>query len=124
MKSKHWIEVHIHAYLLFGSVTRIFVPDNLKTGVFKNTRTELVLNRLYYEMTEHYGTAIISVRLVKTRDKPNAEGGVKVLETWILAALRNRKFFIFDELNKAIHEKLKEFNAKPFQKKKADCLHY
>lgn len=47
---------------------------------------------------------------------------VKVLETWILAALRNRKFFTFDELNKAIHEKLEEFNAKPFQKKKGSRL--
>jgi len=118
MKSNHWIEAHIHAYLFFGGVTRILVPDNLKTGVIKNTRTELILNRSYHEMAEHYGTAIIPARPVKPKDKPNAEGTVKVLETWILAALRNRKFFTFDELNKAIHEKLEEFNAKPFQKKK------
>ena len=110
MKSNHWIEAHIHAYSFFGGVTRILVPDNLKTGVIKNT------------MAEHYGTAIIPARPVKPKDKPNAEGTVKVLETWILAALRNRKFFTFDELNKAIHEKLEEFNAKPFQKKKGSRL--
>ncbi len=45
-----------------------------------------------------------------------------MLETWILAALRNRKFFTFDELNKAIREKLEEFNAKLFQKKKGSRL--
>ena len=45
-----------------------------------------------------------------------------MLETWILAALRNRKFFTFDELNKAIRKKLEEFNAKPFQKKKGSRL--
>lgn len=118
MKSNHWIEAHIHAYSFFGGVTRILVPDNLKTGVIKNTRAELVLNRSYHEMAEHYGTAIIPARPVK----PNAEGTVKVLETWILAALRNRKFFTFEELNKAIHEKLEEFNAKPFQKKKGSRL--
>ena len=122
MKSNHWIEAHIHAYSFFGGVTRILVPDNLKTGVIKNTRTELILNRSYHEMAEHYGTAIIPARPVKPKDKPNAEGTVKVLETWILAALRNRKFFTFDELNKAIHEKLEEFNAKPFQKKKGSRL--
>ena len=122
MKSNHWIEAHIHAYSFFGGVTRILVPDNLKTGVIKNTRTELILNRSYHEMAEHYGTAIIPARPVKPKDKPNAEGTVKVLETWIFAALRNRKFFTFDELNKAIHEKLEEFNAKPFQKKKGSRL--
>ncbi|MBS6938143.1 MAG: transposase [Lachnospiraceae bacterium] len=36
--------------------------------------------------------------------------------------LKNRKFFTFEELNKAIHEKLEEFNAKPFQKKKGSRL--
>ena len=122
MKSNHWIEAHIHAYSFFGGVTRILVPDNLKTGVIKNTRTELILNRSYHEMAEHYGTTIIPARPVKPKDKPNAEGTVKVLEIWILAALRNRKFFTFDELNKAIHEKLEEFNAKPFQKKKGSRL--
>lgn len=122
MKSNHWIEAHVHAYSFFGRVTRILVPDNLKTGVIKNTRTELILNRSYHEMAEHYGTAIIPARPVKPKDKPNAEGTVKVLETWILAALRNRKFFTFQELNKAIHKKLEEFNAKPFQKKKGSRL--
>ena len=122
MKSNHWIEAHVHAYSFFGRVTRILVPDNLKTGVIKNTRTELILNRSYHEMAEHYGTAIIPARPVKPKDKPNAEGTVKVLETWILAALRSRKFFTFQELNKAIHKKLEEFNAKPFQKKKGSRL--
>ena len=122
MKSNHWIEAHVHAYSFFGGVTRILVPDNLKTGVIKNTRTELILNRSYHEMAEHYVTAIIPARPVMPKDKPNADGTVKVLETWILAALRNRKFFTFQELNKAIHKKLEEFNAKPFQKKKGSRL--
>lgn len=109
------VKRYVFAYLFFPT-------DNLKTGVIKNTRAELVLNRSYHEMAEHYGTAIIPARPVKPKDKPNAEGTVKVLETWILAALRNRKFFTFEELNKAIHEKLEEFNAKPFQKKKGSRL--
>lgn len=105
-----------------GGVTRILVPDNLKTGVIKNTPTELILNRSYYEMAEHYGTAIIPARPIKPKDKPTAEGTVKVIETWILAALRNRKFFSFEDLNKAIIEKLEEFNVKPFQKRKGSRL--
>lgn len=118
MKSNHWIEAHVHAYSFYGGVARILCPDNLKTGVIKNTRTELILNRSYHEMAEHYGTAIIPARPLRPKDKPTAEGSVKVIETWILAALRNRKFFSFDELNMAIREKLKEFNDRPFQKKR------
>lgn len=34
MKSNHWIEAHVHAYSFFGGVTRILVPDNLKTGIY------------------------------------------------------------------------------------------
>ncbi|MFR6170045.1 MAG: hypothetical protein ACLUJN_15105 [Blautia sp.] len=95
MKSNHWIEAHIHAYSFFGGVTRILVPDNLKTGVIKNTRAELVLNRSYHEMAEHYGTAIIPARPVKPKDKPNAEGTVKVLETWILASTKEPEVLHF-----------------------------
>ena len=122
MKSNHWIQAHVHAYSFFGGVTRILVNDNLKTGVISNTRTELVLNRSYYEMAEYYGTAIIPTRPVRPCDKPSAEGTVKVIETWIMAALRNRKFFSFEELNQAIREKLIEFNSKPFQKKQGSRL--
>ena len=122
MKSYHWIQAHIHAYNFFGGSTRILVPDNLKTGVIKNTRTELVLNRAYHEMAEYYGSAVIPARPVSPKDKPNAEGAVHVIGTWIMAALRNRRFFSFEELNAAIQEKLTEFNAKPFQKKKGSRL--
>lgn len=118
MKSNHWIEAHVHAYSFFGGVTRILVPDNLKTGVIKNTSTELILNHSYHEMAEHYGTAIIPARPFTPRDKANAERTVGVIETWILAAIRNRKCFSFAEVNAVILEKLTEFNKKPFQKKK------
>jgi transposase len=122
MKSNHWIEAHIHAYQYFGGVTRILVPDNLKTGVIKNTHSELILNRSYHEMAEFYGTAIIPARPRAPKDKPSAEGTVGVIATWIIAALRNRKFFTYAELNEAIREKLNEFNEKPFQKKEGSRL--
>ena len=122
MKTASWINAHIHAYQFFGGVTRILVPDNLKVGVIKNTRTELILNKTYQEMAEHYGTAIIPARPLSPKDKPNVEGTVGVISTWIIAALRNRKFFSFEDLSMAIQEKLKEFNEKPFQKKKGSRL--
>jgi transposase len=30
-----WITAHLHAFTYFGGVTKILVPDNLKTGVEK-----------------------------------------------------------------------------------------
>ena len=118
MKLDHWIEGHIHAYEFFGGSTRILVPDNLRTGVTKHTSLELITNRTYHDMAEHYDTAIIPARVKAPDDKPNAEGSVNVMETWIIAALRNRQFFSFEELNRAVSEKLAEFNSRPFAKRK------
>lgn len=120
MKQASWINAHVHAYQYFGGVTRILVPDNLKTGVIKNTRQETILNSSYQEMAEHYGTAIVPARPRKPKDKPSAEGSVRIAETWILAALRNEKFFSLDELNQAIMEKLYDYNHKPFQKREGN----
>jgi hypothetical protein len=50
-------------------------------------------------------------------DKPHAEGSVKIAQTWIMAALRNCKFFTLAELKEAIREKLVTFNTHMFQKK-------
>jgi transposase len=42
---------------------------------------------------------VVPARPYKPRDKAKAESGVQVVERWIVAALRNRKFFR-DCLNK------------------------
>ena len=51
------------------------------------------------------------------KDKPNAEGTVGNISTWITAALRNEQFFYLTELNAAIRIKLDEFARRPFQRK-------
>jgi len=112
-----WITAHVNAYRYFGGVSRILVPDNLKTGIIKNTRTETVVNKTYQEMSEHYGTAVIPARVRAPKDKATVEGSVGIISTWILAALRNQQFLSLGELNEAIKTKLYEFNNKPFQKK-------
>jgi len=112
-----WITAHVNAFEYFGGVTRILVPDNLKTGVIKNTKTDLVLNRTYQEMAEHYGTAIIPARVRKAKDKPTVEGTVGIASTFILAAIRNQHFFSLRDLNVTIRERLHALNNKPFQKK-------
>ena len=117
-KQRAWITAHIHMYEYFGGVTRILVPDNTKTAVIHNNDWyNQELNTIYHEMAEHYNTAIIPARVRRPKDKPNAEGSVGVISTWITAALRNEQFFSLVELNKAIRRKLEEFVNRPFQKK-------
>jgi transposase len=117
-----WICAHVNAYRFFGGVTRILIPDNLKTGVDRVSWYTPVINRTYHEMAEHYGTCVIPARVRKPKDKPKVEGTVGVVSTWIIAALRNQQFFSISELNTAIKEKLEEFNRKPFQKKPGSRL--
>lgn len=112
-----WISAHINMVTFFHGVTKIIVPDNLKTGVTKADWYTPEINRTYREFAEYYNTAIIPARVRKPKDKPNAEGSVKIISTWITAALRNQEFFSLAELNAAIREKLKLCNNRPFQKK-------
>ena len=117
MEQENWICAHVNAYNFFGGVARILVSDNLKTGVTKNTKTELTLNRTYQEMAEHYGTAVIPTRVRKPKDKAVVESVAGIVSTFILAAIRNQRFFTLRELNDAIRESLHLLNHKPFQKK-------
>jgi transposase len=113
-----WISLHIKAFQFLGAVPMITVPDNLKTGVTRPCRYEPDLNPTYQDMAAHYGTTIIPARVRKPRDKAKVESAVLIAERWIIAALRNHTFFSIEELNKAIREKLVEFNNRALQKMK------
>lgn len=118
MKSENFILCHVHAYEYFGGVTRLLVPDNLKTGVTQNTRYETSIPRAYQEMADYYGTAIVPARPKAPDDKPNAKGSVKFATMWILAAVRNQRFFSFEEAHDAVAEKLERLNDKPLKTRK------
>ena len=117
MKHESWLMCHVHAYEYFGGVTRVLVPDNLKTGVTANTRYETQLNESYRELAEYYGTAIVPARVRKPQDKGLVERSVGFSTTWITAALRERKFFSFADVRDAVAERLEIINTKPFQKR-------
>ena len=117
MNQEAWTTAHVNAYKYFGGVTRIIQCDNLKTGVQKHGKDEVVLNKSYQELAEHYGTAILPARVRAPKDKAAVEGTVGIISTFILAALRNRQFLSLLELNEAIWDRLEAFNHKPFQKR-------
>ncbi len=120
MKSNNWLMCHVHAYDYYGGVSRLLIPDNLKTGVTKNTRLDTILNRSYIELADHYGTAIVPTRVKAPKDKALAEGTVSYASTWILASLRNRTFFSLGEAKEAVAEKLELLNAYPFKKREGN----
>ena len=123
-RTNNWIKAHADMYACFGGVTPVLVPDNCTTAVNHKESTWYTpaLNKTYYEMAEHYNVAILPARVRKPKDKPNAEGSVGVISTWITAALRNEQFFSLAELNDAIRQKLDEHNARKFQKKECSRL--
>jgi transposase len=100
----------------FRGVATETIPDNWKTGVTNACYYEPDLNPTYRDWAEHYGTIVIPARVRKPRDKAKVEGGVLIVERWILAALRHRTFFSLGELNRAIRELLIKLNRRKFRK--------
>ncbi len=105
-----WISAHTRAFAAIDGVPRLLVPDNAKVAVIKACLYEPQVNRTYAEMATHYGTAILPTRPRRPRDKAKVEAAVLIVERWILARLRHRRFYSLAELNAAIGELLKRLN--------------
>ena len=97
-----WIGAHVRALEFLGGVPEMFVPDNLKAGVKSPCRYEPDLNRTYHELAMHYGVGVLPTRPYKPRDKAKVETGVQIVQRWIVAALRHRKFFSLAELKERV----------------------
>jgi hypothetical protein len=111
-----WIGAHVRALAFMGGVPAQLVPDNPKVGVDRANWYEPGLNRTYLDLATHYRTAILPTRTRKPRDKAKVEVAVLVVERWILARLRNRRFFSLAELNRAIWELVADLNARPMRR--------
>jgi len=110
-----WIAVHVNMLAFIAGVPRQIVSDNLKSGITRACFYEPLVNRTYADMASHYGTAVIPARPYKPRDKAKVEVGVQVVQRWILARLRNRRFFSLAELNQAIRELVDQLNDRPMR---------
>jgi hypothetical protein len=49
-----WINAHVNMNRFYGGVTRILVPDNLKTGVEKVSWYTPVINKTYHEAPQFF----------------------------------------------------------------------
>lgn len=110
-----WIGSHVRTFAALGGVSELVVPDNLKSGVTSPCRYDPDVNRTYAELAEHYGVAVLPARVRKPRDKAKVESGVLQVSRWILARLRNERFFSLPELNARIAALLVELNERPLR---------
>lgn len=115
-----FIGATVRALEFIGGAPAVLVPDQLRSAVSAPHRIEPEINATFAEMGKHYGCAIIPARPRKPRDKAAAEVGVLIAQRWILARIRNERFFSLDALNARIRELLERLNTRPFQKKD-DC---
>jgi transposase len=93
------IDAHVDALTFLGGVPEALVCDNLKAGVTAASRYELGVNLIHQDLAAHYGTIIMPAWPRKPRDKAKVEAAVLIVQRWVLARLRNRRFFSLAELN-------------------------
>ena len=110
-----WIGAHVDLFAFLGGVPKFIVCDNLKAAVTNPDRYEPGLNRSYLELADHYGATILPARPYKPRDKAKAEQSVLLVERWVLARLRDSRFFSLAALNAAIGELVRDINARPMK---------
>ena len=117
-----WIGSHVRTFEFLGGVTEIIVPDNLKSGVKHGSYYDPEINPTYRDFAWHYGVAVLPALPYKPKDKAEVEGGVLIVERWILARIPNQRFFSLAEANRAMAEWFVLLNQRPF-KKLSGCRH-
>lgn len=115
-KRQSFINAHIRAFEYYGGVTELLIPDNLKSAVIKADLYDPILGESYQDMAEHYGTAVMPARPGRPKDKAKVELSVKLVQRWILARIRHRRFFSLYELNETIRSLLDDLNGRVIKK--------
>lgn len=117
-KLPDWIEANVRALEYFGGVPLEIVPDNLKSAVTKpggKGRTAIV-NRSYLDFAEHYHVTIHPARIRHPQDKALAEIGVRMINMWVIAALRHHVFYTLADMNCEITRLVNRINERTFRK--------
>ncbi len=99
-----------HCLEYFEGVPKSIVTDNLKSAVTKASKYEAVINKSLKSFAVHYKTSINPTRSYSPQDKALVEGAVKLVYQRIFYPLNKMTFFSIESLNRAIQEKLIEYN--------------
>ena len=111
-----WTASHVRMFEYWGGVPKLVIPDNEKAAVRRASRYEPDVNRTYHDLAVHYGTAVLPARPRSPQDKAKVEAAVQNVERWVLAPLRNHRFFSLSEVREAAAPLLAALNERPFQK--------
>lgn len=115
-KLNDWVTSHIRMFEHLGGVPHLVIPDNLKSGVIKASRYDPDITPAYYQMLSHYNTAAMPARVATPKDKAKVEGGVLIIQRWILARLRKETIYGLSELNSKLKELMDIANNKRMKK--------
>ncbi|WP_244056819.1 hypothetical protein [Ligilactobacillus pabuli] len=77
MKKEICIEAYIKLFNFLESVLLLTVPGNLKIGVTKHLKSEVILNQSYEDLINYYHTVIIAARVKHPEDKGVVENTIK-----------------------------------------------
>jgi transposase len=110
--SESWLKGLEGAFIFYGGLPAVVVPDNPKPCVTSPDRFEPVLNPAFADFARFYEIAVIPARVRRPRDKAKVENAVQQVERWVLAPLRNQTFFSLDELDGAIADKVQELDVR------------
>jgi len=110
-----WVGAQVNALDFFGGAPRLIVPDNPKAAIVKACFYEPGVQRTYSEFAAHFGIGVLPARPRKPRDKAKVESGVQLVQRWIVARLRNRRFTSLAELNAAIRSLTTYLNNRPMR---------
>ncbi len=111
-----WTASHVRMFEYWGGVPELVIPDNEKAAVRRASRYEPDINRTYHDLAIHYGTAVLPARPRSPQDKAKVEAAVQNVGRWVLAPLRNHRFFSVSEVRDAVKPLLAALNERPFQK--------
>ena len=114
-KSDDWTMSHVRALEFMGGVSKLIIPDQLRSAVSQPCRYEPGIHRTFEEMAHHYGTVVLPARPYKPKDKAKVEVAVQIVQRWILALIRNEVFYSLAELNLRIRQLLVTLNNRPMK---------
>lgn len=109
MKSASWLHAHGMFFKEIGGVPYTIICDNCKTAVIKR-HPEIVLNKSYEHLIEHYNSSVLPGRSVRPRDKAACERAVQTIETRFIAKVEDVTFYSLKELNECLEDAVDTIN--------------
>lgn len=109
------LDALVRMFEFFRGVPVLVTIDNFKAAVAVPRRgsKEAKITSEFSEFADHYGFSFVAARVRKPRDKGIVENAVGIVQDYVLAPLRNRRFFSLAEMNTALSDRVDQLNSRP-----------